>query len=78
MTTHHKITLDREEEQTVNLECDWTFHSSEPGSLAICAYWELERVRATDADSGQRVELDEAERLSIAEQMQPKLGRFER
>lgn len=76
MTTHHRIILDRDDDPTVELECEWNFHSCEPGSAAICAAWELDRVTAKDADSGKPVELDESERLWISEQLQPNMGRF--
>lgn len=71
MTTLHRLILDRDDDPTVELECEWRYRAGEPGSLAICSTWELDRVFAKDADSGKPVELDEAERLWIGEKLQP-------
>lgn len=73
MTTLHRLILDRDDDPTVELECEWRYHAGEPGSLAIAESWELNRVFAKDADSGKAVELDEAEQLWIKEQLQPRL-----
>lgn len=61
MTTTHRIILDRDGDPTAEVECEWNFYYGEPGSLAICSGWQLDRITARDADSGQAVELDESE-----------------
>jgi hypothetical protein len=72
MTISTKLILDRDGDPTVDIECEWNHCEGVAGSLAIFAYWHLERITARDADSGRIVELEPHEIEWIARQLEPK------
>ena len=74
MTTCGKLILDRDGDPTVDLACSWQFTTAQPGSAGICAAWHLDRIAATDADTGAPVELDPAEVEYITRRIEPNLG----
>lgn len=77
MTTHHRLVLDREGDPTALLEIEWTFHDAEPGSIALVQGWSMDRITATDADTGTPIELDEKELEYVQNQYQPEYWRTE-
>lgn len=67
----HRLILDRDGDPTVELDCAWKYHEGEAGSVSVPAHWELDSVTARDADSGQRIELDDAELEMVRAMFQP-------